>query len=71
MSTIVAGIVTFFFVPLYSRVLSPHDYGIAAVFMAYIAILQVVLTYGMETTVLGLQVKKINPLKKKMKDLTL
>lgn len=50
MSTIVARIVNFFFVPLYSRVLSPHDYGIAAVFMAYIAILQVVLTYGMETT---------------------
>jgi O-antigen/teichoic acid export membrane protein len=49
MSTIVARIVNFFFVPMYTRILSRADYGIAAEFLAYIAILQVALTLGLET----------------------
>ena len=49
LSTIVARIVNFFFVPLYTRVLSQADYGIATEFLAYIAILQVALTLGLET----------------------
>ncbi|MDR1406224.1 MAG: polysaccharide biosynthesis C-terminal domain-containing protein [Prevotellaceae bacterium] len=49
LSTIVARVVNFFFVPLYTRVLSPSDYGIATEFLAYIAILQVALTLGLET----------------------
>jgi O-antigen/teichoic acid export membrane protein len=49
MSTIVARIVNFFFVPLYTRILSQADYGIATEFLAYIAILQVALTLGLET----------------------
>ncbi len=49
MSTIVARIVNFLFVPMYTRVLSQADYGIATEFLAYIAILQVLLTLGLET----------------------
>ncbi|MDR3351289.1 MAG: oligosaccharide flippase family protein [Prevotellaceae bacterium] len=49
LSTIVARIVNFFFVPLYTRILSQADYGIATEFLAYIAILQVALTLGLET----------------------
>ncbi|MDR3132711.1 MAG: oligosaccharide flippase family protein [Prevotellaceae bacterium] len=49
LSTIVARIVNFFFVPLYTRILSQSDYGIATEFLAYIAILQVALTLGLET----------------------
>jgi O-antigen/teichoic acid export membrane protein len=49
MSTIVARIVNFFFVPLYTRILSQADYGVATEILACIAILQVVLTLGLET----------------------
>ncbi|MDR1681452.1 MAG: polysaccharide biosynthesis C-terminal domain-containing protein [Prevotellaceae bacterium] len=49
MSTIVARIVNFFFVPLYTRILSQASYGVATEFLAYIAILQVALTLGLET----------------------
>ena len=49
LSTIIARIVNFFFVPLYTRMLSPADYGMATMFLAYIAILQVALTLGLET----------------------
>ena len=49
MSTILARIVNFLLVPLYTRVLTQSDYGVVTEFMAYIAILQVVLTLGLET----------------------
>ncbi|MDR2362032.1 MAG: oligosaccharide flippase family protein [Prevotellaceae bacterium] len=49
MSSVVARIVNFFFVPLYTRILSQASYGVATEFLAYIAILQVVLTLGLET----------------------
>lgn len=49
MSTILARIVNFMLVPLYTRVLTQSDYGSLTEFMAYIAILQVVLTLGLET----------------------
>ncbi|MCQ2137101.1 MAG: oligosaccharide flippase family protein [Bacteroidales bacterium] len=49
MSTILARIVNFLLVPLYTRVLLQSDYGVVTEFMAYIAILQVVLTLGLET----------------------
>ncbi|MBO4571992.1 MAG: polysaccharide biosynthesis protein [Bacteroidales bacterium] len=49
MSTILARIVNFMLVPLYTRVLTQSDYGVVTEFMAYIAILQVVLTLGLET----------------------
>ena len=49
LSTILARIVNFLLVPLYTRVLTQSDYGVVTEFMAYIAILQVVLTLGLET----------------------
>lgn len=49
MSTILARIINFFFVPFYTRLLTTDSYGVVTEFMAYIAILQVVLTLGLET----------------------
>ncbi|NLB67241.1 MAG: polysaccharide biosynthesis protein [Bacteroidales bacterium] len=49
LSTILARIVNFLLVPLYTRVLVQSDYGVVTEFMAYIAILQVVLMLGLET----------------------
>ena len=49
MSTILARIINFLFVPIYTRVLSPESYGVVTEFMAYIAVLQVVLVLGLET----------------------
>lgn len=49
LSTILARIVNFLLVPLYTRVLLQAQYGVVTEFMAYIAVLQVVLTMGLET----------------------
>jgi O-antigen/teichoic acid export membrane protein len=49
LSSIVARIINFFFVPLYTRMLTTGNYGLASELLAYIAILQVILTFGMET----------------------
>jgi O-antigen/teichoic acid export membrane protein len=49
LSSIVARIINFFFVPLYTRMLTTGNYGLASELLAYIALLQVVLTFGMET----------------------
>ena len=49
MSTILARIINFLFVPIYTRVLTPESYGVVTEFMAYIAVLQVVLVLGLET----------------------
>ena len=49
LSSIVARIINFFFVPLYTRTLTTGNYGLASELLAYIALLQVVLTFGMET----------------------
>lgn len=49
LSTILARIVNFLLVPLYTRVLIDSDYGVVTEFMAYIAILQVALVLGLET----------------------
>lgn len=48
-STILARFINFFFISLYTYILTPADYGVLTEFMAYIAILQVVLTLGLET----------------------
>jgi len=48
-STILARIVNFFFVPMYTRMLTKIDYGITTEFLSYIAILQVLLILGLET----------------------
>lgn len=49
MSTILARVINFLLVPLYTRVLTQSDYGVVTEFMAYIAVLQVILTMGLET----------------------
>lgn len=49
LSTILARIVNFLLVPLYTRILTESDYGVVTEFMAFIAILQVVLVMGLET----------------------
>ena len=49
MSTILARIINFLFVPIYTRLLTPESYGVVTEFMAYIAVLQVVLILGLET----------------------
>lgn len=49
LSTILARIINFLFVPIYTRLLTPDNYGVVTEFMAYIAVLQVVLVLGLET----------------------
>ena len=48
-SSILARVLNFLFVPLYTRMLTQAQYGVVTEFMAYIAILQVVLVLGLET----------------------
>lgn len=48
-STILARVVNFLFVPLYTREISTASYGIFSEYFAYIMVLQVFLTFGMET----------------------
>ena len=48
-SSILARVLNFLFVPIYTRMLTQEQYGVVTEFMAYIAILQVVLVLGLET----------------------
>ncbi len=49
LSTILARVLNFLLVPLYTNVLSTANYGIVTEFLSYIAVLQVVLVLGLET----------------------
>ena len=49
LSTILARIINFLFVPIYTRLLSPESYGVVTEFRAYIAVFQVVMVLGLET----------------------
>ena len=49
LSTILARIINFIFVPFYTRLLTTESYGVVTEFMAYIAVFQVVLVLGLET----------------------
>ncbi|MBR5384405.1 MAG: oligosaccharide flippase family protein [Bacteroidales bacterium] len=49
LSSILARIVNFMLVPLYTYILATEEYGVTTEFLAYIAILQVVLVLGLET----------------------
>ena len=49
LSTILARVINFLLVPIYTRVLDTANYGVVTEFMAYIAVLQVVLVLGLET----------------------
>lgn len=48
-SSILARVLNFLFVPIYTRMLTQVQYGVVTEFMAYIAILQVLLVLGLET----------------------
>ncbi|MDR2026916.1 MAG: polysaccharide biosynthesis C-terminal domain-containing protein [Prevotellaceae bacterium] len=48
-SSILARTLNFFLLPIYTRILSEGNYGIYTEIFAYIAIIQVVLIFGMET----------------------
>ncbi|MDR2064652.1 MAG: oligosaccharide flippase family protein [Prevotellaceae bacterium] len=50
MTTIVARIINFFFVPLYTRVIDTDAFGVYSEIISYIAILQALFSFGMETT---------------------
>lgn len=50
LSSIIGRLLNYLLVPLYTRVLIPSDYGIYTEMYAYVSILWVILTYGMETT---------------------
>jgi len=49
LSTILARVINFLFIPIYTRILTTSSYGIYTNFSAWIAILLVVLTLGLET----------------------
>lgn len=49
LSTILARMINFFFVPIYTRILSQDGYGSYSEIMSYIAVMQVVLVLGLET----------------------
>ncbi len=49
LSSVVARIFNYLLVPVYTRVFSKSEYGLVTELYAYIAILMVVLTYGLET----------------------
>ena len=49
LSSFLARVLNFLFVPIYTRMLTQVQYGVVTEFMAYIAILQVVLVLGLET----------------------
>lgn len=60
-STIFARVINFVFVPIYTYTLTTESYGIAAEFLAYIAILQVLFTMGLETGCFRFANKTANP----------
>jgi len=49
LSTILARIINFVLVPVYTRVLSQSDYGVVTELMSWIGVLQVALVLGLET----------------------
>jgi O-antigen/teichoic acid export membrane protein len=50
LSSIVGRLLNYLLVPIYTRVLITADYGVYTEMMAWVSILWVILTYGMETT---------------------
>ena len=48
--SIVGRFLNFLLVPLYTYTFAPGEYGIVTELYAYVALLLVLLTYGMETT---------------------
>ncbi len=50
LSSIIGRLLNYLLVPIYTRVFMPSDFGVVAELYAYIAFLNVLLTYGMETS---------------------
>ena len=50
MSSIVGRFLNYMLVPLYTRVLDPGEYGVVTNLYGYVALILVILTFGMETT---------------------
>lgn len=50
MSSMIGRLLNYLLVPIYTRVFIPSEFGVVAELYAYIAFLNVVLTYGMETS---------------------
>lgn len=50
MSSIVGRFLNYLLVPIYTRVLDPSEYGIVTNLYGYVALILVILTFGMETT---------------------
>ncbi len=61
LSTILARIINFFFVPVYTRILSQGGYGSYAEIMSYIAVFQVILVLGLETGCFKFAADSSNP----------
>ena len=49
LSSIIGRLLNYFLVPIYTRVFTEAEYGVVAELYAYVGLLIVVLTYGMET----------------------
>ena len=49
LSSVVPRLLNYILVPLYTRVFLPEEYGVVTELYAYLAVLLVLLTYGMET----------------------
>ena len=50
LTTMLARIINFFFVPLYTRAIDTEAFGVYSEIISYIAVLQVLFVFGMETT---------------------
>ncbi|MDD2425225.1 MAG: oligosaccharide flippase family protein [Bacteroidales bacterium] len=61
LSTILARLINFLFLPLYTYTLTTSSLGVAAYFLAYIAVFQVILTMGLETGCFRFASKDNNP----------
>jgi O-antigen/teichoic acid export membrane protein len=64
LSSIVSRLLNYFLVPLHVRIFLPDEYGIVGQMYAYVSLLAVVLTYGMETAFFRYYISEAN--KKKL-----
>ena len=49
LSSIVGRLLNYLLVPLHTRIFNPAEYGVVTEFYAYVAFLNIIFTYGMET----------------------
>ena len=63
LSTIVARLLNYFLVPLYTYNFSTGEYGVVTEIYAYISFLIIVVTYGMETALFNFSITESNKAK--------